>query len=163
MGGTRPGRSCFNRRASMRPLVLSDSNPQLLSRSCTTGWFDWVWGDLWLTRTGLVRLSRGWAETRRAARDRSKRGGGSTVDPSTAAAIAEEALRQRVADDAKNRWVAIDEIRAGRLRQGIMNGGLAVELQDETRVKLLWLKHDPAFDVLEALLAERLGGNLRVG
>jgi len=115
-----------------------------------------------LTTSGLVRLSRGWAETRRAARDRKRRGGGSTLKPNRTDATTEDELRQRVTDDPKNRWIALDEIQAGQLRRGIMSSRLAVQMRDGTRVKLLWLKADPAFEILQALLVKRLGPNLRL-
>jgi hypothetical protein len=35
----------------------------LLSRACTTGWLDWVWGELWLLPDGVIRVSSGWSDT----------------------------------------------------------------------------------------------------
>ncbi len=51
---------------------------------------------------------------------------------------------------------------SARLRRGIKNGRLAVVLRDGSRVKLLWLKDDPAYDVLHTVLVERLGEKLTV-
>jgi hypothetical protein len=67
-----------------------------------------------------------------------------------------------VADDPKNRWIPFDEIEAGRLHRGLIISRLAVQLRDGRRVKLLWLKPDPAFETLQAVLAKRLGPNLRL-
>jgi hypothetical protein len=64
--------------------VTEHASMRLLSRSCTTGWFDWIWGELRLTPEGIARLSSGWAETRRMAREHRKRGGGTTVVESAA-------------------------------------------------------------------------------
>jgi hypothetical protein len=66
--------------------------PQLISRSCTSGWFDWVWGDLWLTEDALFRVSRGMTETRRAARQRKRQGGGSTVTDMSAIHVRPDAV-----------------------------------------------------------------------
>jgi hypothetical protein len=126
--------------------------PRLISRSCTTGWFDWVWGDLWLTEDALIRLSRGMPETKRAAR---KRKGGSTVD--AVEATTPEALGGRVSADRMNRQAPLGEFRTAKLRRGVLNDPLSLVLEDGTRIKLLWLKADPAHDVLAEVLADRLG------
>jgi hypothetical protein len=135
---------------------------QLVSRSCTSGWSDWVWGDLWFTPDALVRVARGMDETSRATRRRKQRGGGSTVEaePHADAPASETELRDRFARADRNRWVAFNEITQARLRRGIMNSRLTVVMRDGSGVKLLWLKHDPAYDVLRAVLGERLGANL---
>src|SRR3984893_9691580 len=46
------------------PVPASDAPPAiLLTTSCTTGWADWVHGELWLCPDGLLRLSLGLATT----------------------------------------------------------------------------------------------------
>jgi hypothetical protein len=131
---------------------MSIDAPRLLSRSCTTGWLDWVWGDLWLTDDALYRVSRGMAETRTAARARPR--GGSTVPDSDA--MAPEALDEEVLADAKNRRAPLTEIRSAKLRRGLLNGRLSLVLDDGTRIKLLWLKSDPAHDILAEVLQDHL-------
>ncbi len=136
----------------------------MISRSCTTGWLDWVWGDLWLTADSVLRISRGMAETRGAALQRKRRGGGSTVTPESAGGggVSALELEQKVGADKKNRCIQLREIRAARLRRGAFNSRLSVELDDGTRLKLLWLKTDPAFDTLRSLLEGRLGPALKI-
>ena len=136
----------------------------LISRSCTSGWFDWTWGDLWLTEDALVRVTRGRDEARRAAVEYKQQGGGSTVGPNPGAEFVPgpAELRDRVAGSERNRWIELGEIRQARLRRGIKNGRLAVVMRDGSRVKLLWLKDDPAHDVLHTVLVERLGEKLTV-
>lgn len=137
--------------------------PQLISRSCTSGWFDWVWGDLWLTEDALIRISRGKTESREAARERKRQGGGSTVPNADAIdAMTPDALNDMVSSDAKNRRAALAEIRTAKLRRGILNGRLSVVLHDGTRIKLLWLKTDPAYEILADILGDRLGPNLKL-
>jgi hypothetical protein len=128
----------------------------LISRSCTTGWFDWVWGDLWLTEDALFRISRGMTETRQAARRRKGHGGSTVTDTDAVDAMTPEQLRDLVSADRKNRTVGLEEIRSAKLRRGVLNSRLSLVLHDGTRIKLLWLKDDPAHDVLEERLAEHL-------
>jgi hypothetical protein len=135
---------------------------QLLSRSCTTGWADWVWGDLWLLPDALVRVTRGWDETRAAAKARRRRGGGSTVDPDMPVAPGEAELRDRTVATARSRWIALDDIEQARLRTGLTTSRLAVVMRDGQRMKVLWLKDDPAHDALQRVLQERLGARLRL-
>ena len=73
-----------------------------------------------------------------------------------------DALDARVSSDAKNRRVALAEIRTARLRRGLLNGRLSVALHDGTRIKVLWLKTDPAYEILAELLRDRLGPDLKL-
>ena len=41
-------------------MLPDEGNAQLVTSGCTTGWGDWLWGELWLLPEGLLRLSRGW-------------------------------------------------------------------------------------------------------
>jgi hypothetical protein len=47
--------------------------------------------------------------------------------------------------------------------RGLLTSRLSLVLRDGTRFKLLWLKADPAFGVLEAVLEDRLGVQLKAG
>jgi hypothetical protein len=64
--------------------------------------------------------------------------------------------------DRRNKWIPRGELRSARLREGLLNSRLSAELADGSGVKLLWLKSDPAFDVLRSSLGEWLGDALRV-
>jgi hypothetical protein len=140
---------------------MTSETPRLISRSCTSGWFDWVWGDLWLTEDALFRVSRGMAETQRAA---GKRRGGSTVtDADGTHAMTTEELIERLGGDRRNRHALLGEIQTAKLRRGLLTSRLSLVLRDGTRFKLLWLKADPAFAVLEAVLEDPLGARLKVG
>lgn len=131
---------------------------ELVSGSCTTGWLDWTWGELWLLPNALVRVARGRGESRDAARRRQQRGGGTTVEPRHPPT--EEALRERHGASDRNRWIDLNDLARARLRRGRVNSRLSVVLHDGSRTKLLWLKDDPAYDVLRVALSERLGSNL---
>lgn len=82
-------------------------------------------------RCGEPEEPESWmAETREAARQRKRRGGGSTVATDVAGvggALATE-LQQSVAADKHNRCIPLREIRTARLRHGVLNSRLGVEL-----------------------------------
>ena len=61
-----------------------------------------------------------------------------------------EGLDQQVSANGKNRRAPLAEIRSAKLRRGLLNGRLSLVLDDGTRIKLLWLKTDPAHDILAA-------------
>jgi len=117
----------------------------LLSNHCTTGWFDWTPGELWLTPDALVRVRRG---VRSAFRP---------VSPLGARVNAME-LRFSPTDSGRT-YIPLVDIRTARLRRGVLNGRLAVATYSGQRYKLLWLRSDPAYDVLR----ERLGARGVVG
>lgn len=131
---------------------------RLISRSCTTSWSDWNHGDLYLTAEALVRvrLPVPTAEGRRL-RD--------TVGPTPRyrdLPSADEA-GPLLDLDPTNRCIRLTEITSARLRRGAFNDRLALTLQDGTRSKLLWLRVDPAYDVLARELPDRLGTAFRRG
>jgi hypothetical protein len=145
-------------------IASHEQTAQLLSRSCTTGWTDWVWGELWLSPSGIARISLGWSGTRLEAKRRRKRGGGPTVSttPIETRSLTAEDRAHIVGENRRNRWIPREKIQSAQLRRGLLNGRLAAELVDGTRTKLLWLRSDPAFDVLGAHLGEWLGDALQI-
>jgi hypothetical protein len=138
---------------------MESAPARLLSRSCTTGWLDWVWGELWETPEGLMRFSLGWIGTYRSTSSRQRRGGVSTVDPSAAVASSED-VRARHRPRRSDRWIPLADIRRAHLRRGRMTSRLSVVFDNGSRAKLLWLKHDPAYERLSELLSDLLGDQL---
>lgn len=129
---------------------------RLISRSCTTSWSDWNHGDLYLTAEALVRvrLPVPSAEGRRL-RD--------TVGPTPRyrdLPSAEEA-GPLLALDPTNRCIRLAEVASARLHRGILTDRLALTTQDGAHLTLLWLRADPAYDVLAHELPERLGAAFR--
>jgi hypothetical protein len=115
----------------------------LLSRACTTGWLDWVWGELWSLPDGVIRVSSGWSDTlSEAIRNARDRPPGAACD-----------------EDDRNRWI---RCRRARLRQGSFTSRLHAELIDGSTVKLLWMKRGPGFEQLRRVLGQSLGGNLEL-
>lgn len=88
----------------------------LISRSCTTGWLDWIHGELWITPDALVRLRLGSGQTLR-------NGTGPTIrlperaDPNSPQ-FAPEVARS---GHGGNRYIEFDDISAASLRCGILN------------------------------------------
>lgn len=132
---------------------MRDIECTLLTASCTTGWSDWIHGELWLCPDGLLRRALGLGATM-------AHGTLQTVDPSTP-------VRRRLTSEEiaaigggrRNRWIRWDSIARAELRSGPLTHSLHLELRDGTRQKLLWLGVDPArarlADVLPSVLGER--------
>jgi hypothetical protein len=138
----------------------------LLSRACTTGWLDWVWGELWLLPDGAIRVSSGWSDTLSLSEATARLGIrlGPTVPlgPLATKTITQEEIQQLANADARNRWIRWADVRRARLRQGILTSRLHAELIDGSTVKLLWMKRDPGFEQLRRVLGQSLGANLEL-
>ena len=120
----------------------------LVSQSCTTGWTDWIHGELWVCDDGLLRRSLGLMATLKHANLR-------TVDPNARVVerLTDEQISQMTARE-RNVWVPWASIRAAELRSGPATDSLHLELLDGRRMKLLWL----AVDEAKPFLAEALPG-----
>jgi len=137
----------------------------LLTTSCTTGWADWVHGELWLCPDGLLRLSLGLAATI-----------AKSSGPGQAAAFEGAARRsslrhfdmteinELLSRKRTNHWIPWTQIRGASLRGGLITGRLRLKLADGRSVKLLWMRERHVFEMLRDRLLERLGpAALRIG
>jgi hypothetical protein len=135
----------------------------LLTTSCTTGWADWVHGELWLCPDGLLRLSLGLAATidkslgvgpavafERAARRSSPRH------------FDEDDIRELLSRKRRNVWVPWNQVREAALRKGFITSRLAMTLIDGRSVKFLWLPDRRVFETLRESLMRRIGVGLRI-
>ena len=129
----------------------------LISASCTTSWFDWIHGELWLCEGGLLRRSLGLRATLGHGR-------GPTVDAANrpARSFSPSEVSQIVAAGRRNRWLPWSQISHATLKRGIIDHSLHVELGNHRREKFLWLGGDGGFDVLEAQMSRALPGRFRV-
>ena len=132
------------------------ANAQMLTSSCTTGWSDWLWGELWLLPEGLFRRSTG----ARGLISAATLGMAGTVPAGSVRPITEREIQDTLAGSGRNRWLPRDQINEAALGQGLMNGRLRVVLTDGISAKLLWLKDDTVHDVLRSTLEEWLGNRL---
>lgn len=125
----------------------------LISASCTTSWFDWIHGELWLCPAGILRRSLGL----RATLDHRNR---PTIDPSNRStrAIGADEIALVVAADRRNRWITWTEVAHATLKRGMIDHSLHVELGDGRREKFLWLRVDGGYDLLQTSLERSLPG-----
>jgi hypothetical protein len=120
---------------------------RLLTASCTTGWRDWIHGELWLFADGLLRMRSGLIGT-------IAHWNGQTVpgEPEEQVFGPEEIERLRRAHHT-NLWIPANEIVTARIRSGALNCRLSLTLVDGRRVKWLWLRADPAAASLKEAFA----------
>jgi hypothetical protein len=119
--------------------------------SCTVGWRDFAWGDLWLFEDGLLRVSGGLGATLAQA---------GRIDWAYAPVdvverdFTQEEIDVAVAADRRNCWIARDDIESAALHRGRLCDRLNVRFHDRRRIKLLWLKkrNMSAFAVLDDAL-----------
>lgn len=111
---------------------------RLIAASCTTGWADWIHGELWLLPDGILRA--------RTSLRRTVANGARPIpeaDKSTRTfSVAELAAVKQA--HRTNRSIPAESISSASLRRGLMTTRLALRLVDGTRIKLLWVKGEPA-------------------
>lgn len=120
---------------------------RLLSKSATTGWLDWMHGELWLFPDGLLRVPMGWGKTilmvgyffnpRRA-------------QPHTFSDDERAALITR----RRNTWIPFADMQRATLRHSMGADELAVTLANGQRKQLLWLPHSVVFATLQQVLSQ---------
>ena len=127
----------------------------LLTTSCTTGWADWVHGELWLCPDGLLRISLGLATTIAKSS-----GGGAALayerfsQESSPRYFDQDEIRELVSRKRTNVWVPCVQIREAALRKGFTASRLRMTLIDGRSVKFLWLPDGRTF----AILRDRFAG-----
>lgn len=136
-------------------MVIQNPTCTLISASCTTSWFDWIHGELWLCPDGLLRRSLGLMSTLAHGR-------GQTVDPLSRPmrAFAPSEAHQIAAAGRRNRWVPWSQISHATLKRGIIDHSLHLELGHGRREKFLWLKVDGGLDLLQAEMKRAMPGRL---
>jgi hypothetical protein len=119
---------------------------RLLSASCTTGWLDWLHGELWLLPDGLLRVCAGLAATL------SHEYGPTVPDAPVYRDFDDSEITKIVATNKRNLWIPADQIARGSLANGLASGRLNLLMTDGRKIKLLWLESDPAHEPLRAAL-----------
>ncbi|MCW3818643.1 hypothetical protein ONA91_29810 [Micromonospora sp. DR5-3] len=83
-----------------------------MSRSCTTGWLDWVHGELWLSPLGLIRRRLSWSESK-------SHGLGPTVGtPLPESALGSFDLATLLAEHPTNKVIYFDAVVTAQLVKG---------------------------------------------
>ncbi|MDQ0930381.1 hypothetical protein [Streptomyces turgidiscabies] len=126
---------------------------RLVAASCTTGWLDWIHGELWLLPDCLLRVRSGFVDTLTnsfgsglTARDSYRF---ITHDPETV-----------LAAHSTNKLIPFADMARARLHGGVTTSGLEVTMTDGTRHKLLWMSSEPARRLLRERLLPLLGPRL---
>jgi hypothetical protein len=139
----------------MRPnrRVGGDRRCTLVSASCTTSWFDWIHGELWLCEDGLFRRSLGLLTT-------IGHGVGPTVDPANrpTRTFGTTEILEIVTRGRRNRWIPWTEIQHATLKLGVADNSLHLDLTGNRREKFLWLAIDGGYEFLDKELPARLPG-----
>src|SRR6266700_8171971 len=114
----------------------------LLTASSTTGWLDWIHGELWLFPHGLLRVPLGFWVTQ-------QHGVGPTVDTMRRVQyFFDNRTLERLLSSPENVWVARVAIQRAYLHRGIITDRLRLVIGDQRSVKFLWLPWDGARQIL---------------
>jgi hypothetical protein len=155
----------------MRPNTLGgrETRCTLVSRSCTTGWLDWIHGELWLCDEGLFRRSVGLMATLKrsfsmyAARygpvERRR-----TVDPGNrpTRTFGTNEIAEIVARGRRNRWIPWTDIQHATLKRGLVDNSLHLDLTHDRHEKFLWLAIDQGYEFFATELRAPLSGRVTV-
>ncbi|MFB6516504.1 hypothetical protein [Streptomyces sp. NPDC056401] len=139
--------------AVQRAYGLKVQHAQLLAASCTTGWLDWLHGELWLLPDSLVRMRGGFIDS--FVHSLSPR-----VPENTATTVIGYDPAAVLGGHRTNKVIPFDGIAHARLHRGLTTSGLTVRMTDGTRHKLLWLSYEPARRILTDRLLPVLGSRL---
>jgi hypothetical protein len=118
---------------------------RLLTVRCTTGWLDWIYGELWLLPEGLLRIRTGRVETVAYA-------GGVTMRREEVVRDFEPGEPERIGAQPHNLWIPAFALTGAQIRLGLTAGRLRLSLADGRTIKLLWPKQDRADQPLRAAL-----------
>jgi hypothetical protein len=126
----------------------------LVTASCTTSWFDWIHGELWLCPEGLLRCSLGLLATgRHGMRPTVNQGMRETRSFTT------QEIATILASDRRNRWIPWNAVSHATLKHGFVDSSLHLQLDDGRREKFLWLRIDGGYELLLEALEQRLPGS----
>jgi hypothetical protein len=129
----------------------NDREARLLTASATTGWLDWIHGELWLFPTGLLRMPLGFTATLLHGT-----GPTSSQEPPSWRSFDEKTFEALLASK-RNRWIPREQIKKAYLHRGLITDRLGLELVDRRIMKFLWLSLDGAWKPLQSALQGWLG------
>ncbi|MFF5964040.1 hypothetical protein ACFY64_09860 [Streptomyces collinus] len=127
---------------------------QLIARTCTTGWLDWIHGELWLLPDQLVRIRGGVPATMTVGLL-----GPELATPDTFRTLAHDPGTIRSAHRT-NKVLPLAEITKARIHGGLTTSGMTLSMSDGSRHKLLWMSMEPARGLLRDRLLPLLGPRL---
>lgn len=127
---------------------------QLIARTCTTGWLDWIHGELWLLPDHLVRIRGGISATMTVGLV-----GPELATPDTFQTLTHDPDTIR-SSHRTNKVLPLTEITHARIHGGLTTSGMTLSMADGTRHKLLWMSMEPARGLLRDRLLPLLGPQL---
>jgi hypothetical protein len=127
-----------------------------ISRATTTGWLDWMHGELWLLPDGLLRTPSGWMAS--IANGMKMR----TLGALLPATDSSRTFDDGVFANGSATWLSYDLIESAALHTGIIHDRLRVVTSDGRTRKLLWLRSERVTRKLEPVLRQRLGARFLV-
>lgn len=127
---------------------------QLIARTCTTGWLDWIHGELWLLPDQLLRIRGGIPATLTVGLL-----GPELATPATFRTLAHDPDAIRSAHRT-NKVLPLAEITHVRIHGGLTTSGMSLSMADGSRHKLLWMSMEPARGLLRDRLLPLLGPRL---
>lgn len=133
---------------------ISLRSAQLIARTCTTGWLDWIHGELWLLPDQLLRIRGGVPATMTVGLL-----GPELATPDTFRTLAHDPDAIRSAHRT-NKVLPLTEIANARIHGGLTTSGMTLSMADGTRHKLLWMSTEPARGLLRDRLLPLLGPRL---
>lgn len=126
----------------------------LLSASVTTGWLDWIHGELWLLPEGLLRIPSNLIVTLEHGMLPTVNKGQSRLR------YFDEQTLNRLINAPENVWVPRWSIQKAYLHHGIATDRLRLIVEHQRSVKFLWFPWDDALPLLQAALTAWLGSGL---
>lgn len=132
----------------------------LIAITSTTGWLDWVHGDLWLCPDGILRRSRGPKATLENAESKGMKELVHASHPPTRTFTDADCAAIATADK-RNVWVTWDQVASARLASGPLSNALHLQLTDGRNLSLRWLRQEGPLDFLRSRLQDALGDRLQ--
>lgn len=136
-------------RRGMTSSVVSDDGDgvpvRLLSASSTTGWLDWIHGELLLLPDGLLRIRQNLAKT-------AAKGNAALVQGQAIELVADPDKLAAATAHRRSTWVPATAIDAYDLTRGPMSGKLLLHLAGGGRQTFLFLVQDMDYQALEEAL-----------
>lgn len=124
----------------------------LVSAGCTTGWIDWIHGELWVCPDGILRRALGLAATL-------KHGVGPTVraEARPTRSIPSDELTRILAASRRNLWIPWNSVERAELRMQRLD----IRLTGGGRRTLMWPPVD-SNELLRERLSTALGTRLAI-
>ena len=119
---------------------------QLITASCTTGWLDWVHGELWVLPDGLVRLRTSLSTTLMHQNQQT------VPDEAERVELSNESIDFMISTK-RRLWIPSDKIKSAHFHIGRTTGRVNLRMKDAAKIKLLWLRSDRSEGPLTAALA----------